>query len=198
MYHAYMASSLSRREATHERIVEVASRAVRRNGCAGVGVADVMKQAGLTHGGFYAHFDSREAMLAEAVERAGRDGMAAMDQRIEARRQARGGSALRALVELYLSEAHLAGTEAGCVVAALGSELPRQAPAVVQTGAARVRDLIDLVRRTLAPGAPAEQAMVIAGTLVGTLQLARALGADAQGPAMLAAAREALLTRYDT
>src|SRR5215475_11637245 len=60
----------SHKEATHARIVAVAARALRRNGYAGVGVADVMKEAGLTHGGFYAHFDSRDALLVEALERA--------------------------------------------------------------------------------------------------------------------------------
>src|SRR5215210_1478116 len=115
----------SRKHETHERILDVAARAIRRNGYAGVGVADVMKQAGLTHGGFYAHFESREAMLEEAIERAGRDTAAALATRIAAR-QAEGVSALRALVELYLSEAHLAVPEGGCVVAALASEMPRQ------------------------------------------------------------------------
>ena len=63
----------SRKQQTHERIVDVAARAIRRHGYAGVGVADVMKEAGLTHGGFYAHFDSRDALLVEALERAGRE-----------------------------------------------------------------------------------------------------------------------------
>ena len=61
----------SRKEATHERIVEAAARAIRRSGYNGTGVADIMKDVGLTHGGFYAHFPSREAMLAEAADRAG-------------------------------------------------------------------------------------------------------------------------------
>src|SRR4051812_35369906 len=56
----------SRKEASHERIVDVAARAIRRSGYAGTGVADIMKEAGLTHGGFYAHFASRDALLAEA------------------------------------------------------------------------------------------------------------------------------------
>jgi AcrR family transcriptional regulator len=57
-----MHSKPTRRETTHERIVEVAARTLRRNGYSGVGVADVMNQAGLTHGGFYAHFESRDAL----------------------------------------------------------------------------------------------------------------------------------------
>ncbi|TAL63831.1 MAG: TetR/AcrR family transcriptional regulator, partial [Burkholderiaceae bacterium] len=162
----------------------------------GVGVADVMKQAGLTHGGFYAHFESRDALLAEAVERAGRDSATVMRQRIDTSR-ARGESALRALVEGYLSETHLRGVEGGCVVAALSSEMPRQSPALLATSADRVRGLIDLVQRALPQGGTREQAMVIAGTMVGTLQLARALGPNQQGKAVLAAARTELLSRYD-
>ena len=191
-----MQTKPSRREATHERIVAVAARALRRNGYAGVGVADVMKQAGLTHGGFYAHFPSREALLAEAVAHAGRDSATHMDRRI-AQRMARGQSALRALVDFYLSDAHLRAVEDGCVVAALGSEMHRQSPELLEPSAARVRDLIALVQQALPAGSTPEQAMVVAGTLVGTLQLARTLGSNAQGKAVLVAARHALLEQYD-
>jgi TetR/AcrR family transcriptional repressor of nem operon len=192
-----MATRPTRREATHDRIVEVAARTLRRNGYAGVGVADVMRQAGLTHGGFYAHFESRDALLAEAIERAGRDSAAAMGRRVDASRE-RGESALRTIVEGYLSETHLNGTEFGCVVAALSSEMPRQPPTLRAPSVERVRKLIALVQRALPEGGTKEQAMVIASTMVGTLQLARALGANAQGKAMLAAARDALLAQYDT
>lgn len=192
-----MSRQPTRREATHDRIVEVAARTLRRNGYAGVGVADVMKQAGLTHGGFYAHFESRDALLAEAIARAGRDSAATMGQRVAASRS-RGESALRAVVEGYLSDTHLSSTETGCVVAALSSEMPRQAPTLLAPSVERVRKLIALVQRALPDGGTKEQAMVIASTLVGTLQLARTLGVNAQGKAMLAAARHALLAQYDT
>src|SRR6266849_10651242 len=75
-YHPMSRTPNSRKEETHERIVDAAARAIHRHGYAGVGVADVMKEAGLTHGGFYAHFDSREALLVEALERAGRQSLA--------------------------------------------------------------------------------------------------------------------------
>ena len=136
-----MQTKPSRRETTHERIVEVASRALRRNGYAGVGVADVMKHAGLTHGGFYAHFPSRDALLAEAVERAGHDGAGLMGRRIN-QRKARGQNPLQALIESYLSDAHLCDVESGCVVAALASEMHRSlrntaaATALLQASAA--------------------------------------------------------------
>src|SRR5437763_10390580 len=113
------------KEATHDRIVEAAARAIRRSGYNGTGVADIMKAAGLTHGGFYAHFPSREAMLAEAADRAGAEAVAASARIAGA---APPEQALEALVRAYLSKTHVEGAERGCPVAALGSEMPRQAP----------------------------------------------------------------------
>lgn len=186
----------SRREATHDRIVETAARAIRRAGYQGVGVADIMKEAGLTHGGFYAHFASRNALLVEALERAGQDGVAHMRRRM-AERQAQGVSEFRALVEAYLSEAHLGGAEHGCPVAALCSEMPRQAPEVREASAQRVQGMVSLVKRALPANTPASTAMVIASTMVGALQMARALGDNAQGKTLLKANRQSLITQYE-
>ena len=191
-----MGSPPSRKQITHDRIVETAARAIRRGGFQGVGVADIMKEAGLTHGGFYAHFASRNALLAEALERAGHDSAERVAQGTAAR-QARGHSALRALVVGYLSETHLASCESGCPVAALVSEMPRQAPEVRAAGALRVRSLIAAVQRTLPAAAGPDDATVIAGQLVGALQLARAQGDNPQGKALLAATRRSLLARFD-
>jgi len=186
----------SRKQETHERIVNVAARAIRRHGYAGVGVADVMKEAGLTHGGFYAHFESRDALLVEALERAGRESGEAVTRALE-RRAARGVSAFRALVEAYLGDEHLASLEIGCPVAALACDMPRQSDAVREASAVRVRRLVAGVQSAL-PHASRATASVVAGTLVGTLQLARALGANADGRALLSAARKALVQQYDT
>ena len=186
----------SRKQETHERIVDVAARAIRRHGYAGVGVADVMKEAGLTHGGFYAHFDSRDALLVEALERAGRESGEAVTRALE-RRAAKGVSAFRALVEAYLGDEHLASLETGCPVAALACDMPRQSDAVREASAVRVRRLVAGVQSAL-PHASRATASVVAGTLVGTLQLARALGANADGRAVLSAARKALVQQYDT
>src|SRR5437667_9914319 len=124
----------SKKEETRERILRAAARAIRRNGYAGVGVADVMKEAGLTHGGFYAHFDSRDALLVEALERAGRDSAEAVARAAE-RRVGRGVSAFRSLVETYLADGQLASLENGCPVAALGCEMPRQSQMVREASA---------------------------------------------------------------
>ena len=165
----------SRKEATHDRIVETAARAIRRSGYGGTGVADIMKEAGLTHGGFYAHFESREGMLAEAVDRAGADGMAAL-VRLAAAAPPR--KALDALLRAYLSKAHVEGVETGCVIAALGSEMPRQAPKVRRAATRRIKEMIDLVARQSPdsgrPGAY-ERALVTVATALGALVLARAV-----------------------
>lgn len=186
----------SRKEETHERIVDVAARAIRRHGYAGIGVADVMKEAGLTHGGFYAHFDSRDALLVEALERAGRESFKAVTRAAELRAR-KGVSAFRSLVETYLADDHLASLETGCPVAALGCDMPRQSEIVREASAVRVQRLIATVRSTL-PEAPRATASVVAGTLVGSLQLARALGANAEGRALLSAVRKSLIQQYDS
>src|SRR3954464_5548250 len=168
-------TSRKQKEATHERIVESAARAIRRSGYSGTGVADIMKDAGLTHGGFYAHFPSREAMLAEAADRAGAETVAAL-QRIAAAVPPQ--QALQALLHAYLSKEHIAGVETGCAAAALGSEMPRQAPEVRRAATRRIKEMVDLVARQSPdwgqPGAH-ERALVTVATMVGALVLARAV-----------------------
>src|SRR5947208_11108568 len=163
------------KEATHDRIVEAAARAIRRSGYNGTGVADIMKDAGLTHGGFYAHFPSREAMLAEAADRAGGESVAKME-RIAADSPPQ--RALEAMMQAYLSKPHVEGVETGCATAALGSEMPRQAPNVRRAATRRIKEMIDLVARQSPdwgkPGAH-ERALVTVATMVGALLLARAV-----------------------
>jgi AcrR family transcriptional regulator len=191
-----MDTPAGKKQITHDRIVETAAKAIRRTGFAGMGVADIMKEAGLTHGGFYAHFASRDALLCEAIERAGKDSAARL-AKASALRQARGASAFRAFVEHYLSDTHLASPESGCPVAALASDMPRQAPEVQQAAALRVRGLVRAIQVALPTDVVPELAGVVAAQLVGALQLARALGDKAEGKALLAATRRALLDRHD-
>ena len=163
------------KEATHDRIVDAAARAIRRSGYNGTGVVDIMKDAGLTHGGFYAHFPSREAMLAEAADRAGGESVAMME-RIAASSPPR--QALPAMMRAYLSKEHLRGIETGCATAALGSEMPRQAREVRRAATRRIKEMIDLVARQFPEsGQPAahERALFTVATMVGALVLARAV-----------------------
>src|SRR3954469_10475131 len=98
---------------THERILRTAAAAIRRHGYDGVSVADIMKEAGLTHGGFYAHFDSREAMLAEALERAGAESLESLSRSAESLPSS---ERLESLVASYLSDRHLGSPESGCTL----------------------------------------------------------------------------------
>lgn len=188
--------SLGRKELTHERIVDTAARALRRGGFEGVGVAEVMKEAGLTHGGFYAHFASRDALLIEALQRAGTDGTTRIAHAIT-RLQAKGMSAFAALVTSYLSDAHLGGTELGCPVAALCADMPRQSEDVRQASAQRVQNMIGWVAQALPAGTDQALAASVTSTLVGALQLARAAGDGQQGKAILASTRQHLLSQFD-
>lgn len=168
-------SAQSRKEATHERIVDVAARAIRRSGYDGMGVADIMKEAGLTHGGFYAHFASRDALLAEAGDRAGAESVA-LAAGIAAAAPA--GEALQRIMEAYLSDEHLGAIETGCPIAALGSEMPRQAPEVRHAATIRIKEMIDLLARQMPDwGQPEahERAMMLVCGLVGTAVIARAV-----------------------
>ena len=192
-----METAPSRKEVTHDRIVDTAARVLRDTGFQGVGVADIMKRSGLTHGGFYAHFASREALLAEALARAGQDSQARLQRSIAAA-QAKGASRFRGLVESYLSERHLKSPDSGCPVAALASELPRQAGDVRAAAATRVESLISSVGATLPADQPAETAGLVASQLVGALQIARTLGDNAKGRRHLAAARQFLLAQFDS
>jgi TetR/AcrR family transcriptional repressor of nem operon len=176
------------KEASHERIVSVAARAIRRSGYSGTGVADIMKEAGLTHGAFYAHFESREAMLAEAAARACAEA-ASVTAGVVA--SAAPGQALASMLGAYLSREHLEQVEMGCPLAALGSETPRQAPEVRRVTTRHVKEMIDLVARQSPdwgqPGAH-ERALVTVATMVGALLLARAVDEPALSDSLCEAA----------
>ena len=177
---------LAAKEASHERIVDAAARAIRRSGYDGTGVADIMKEAGLTHGAFYAHFESREAMLVEAVDRAGAQANAVASSVIAS---VPPEEALQAMMQVYLSKEHIAGIESGCPISALGSEMPRQSDEVRRAATLRIKEMIDMVARQFPDwGQPAahERALVTVSTMVGTLILARAVDDAALSDALCA------------
>lgn len=177
------------KEASHERIVSVAARAIRRSGYDGTGVADIMKEAGLTHGAFYAHFPSREAMLAEAANRACAESAATVADLVAG---VPADQALATMLRGYLSREHLEQVESGCPLAALGSETVRQAPEVRRATTRHIKAMVDLVARQSPdwgqPGAH-ERALLTVSAIVGTLVLARAV----DEPALSDSLREAAL-----
>lgn len=177
------------KDATHERIVSVAARAIRRSGYDGTGVSDIMKEAGLTHGAFYAHFASREAMLAEAAGRACAESAAAAAEVVA---RVPTDQALATMLAGYLSQEHQERTDVGCPLAALGCETARQAPEVRRVTTRHIKEMIDLMARQLPdwgqPGAH-QRALVTLSTMVGALVLARAVDEPALSDSLRQAAQ---------
>lgn len=184
--------STSKHDLTHERIVSTAAKALRTSGFEGVGVAEVMKAVGLTHGGFYAHFKSRDALLTEAIEAAGLQSRQTMSKHI----QVTGKTPFRSLIETYLSVEHLTAVDEGCPLAACCAEIPRQAAGVRRAARQQVDGLVDMVRRAL-PKCSESDAFIIASTLIGAIGLARALGDLPRAQKALAASRKSLLTQFE-
>ena len=180
---------------THARIVKRASVRLREKGAHGVGVADLMKDAGLTHGGFYAHFDSREALVIEAFAYA-------MDRSTERWRklseQTPPDKRFAAIVNAYLSAVHRDDPGHGCAVPSLGSEIARESPKTRKAFAAKLEQMIGMLAEQipgLPPKAARKQAMAALGTMMGTLVMARIAGNGELSDEILAAGRESVLGR---
>ncbi|ANQ83417.1 TetR/AcrR family transcriptional regulator [Azoarcus olearius] len=157
-----------------ERVVQEASRLFREHGFDGIGVAELMKQAGLTHGAFYGQFGSKDALMAEASARALADSLSYWKRRVAAA----GEDGLTSIVNKYLSPAHRDHPGRGCAFAALGAEAHRRNPAVRQAMSAGLLPLVDELARLLpdSPGADRrQQALAAFSAMVGALVLARAV-----------------------
>ena len=172
---------------SHEGIVRMAARLIRERGIAGASVDDVMQAAGLTRGGFYAHFRDKTAMVSEALGYAF----------AEARRNlleidATGDAWLRRASERYLSDAHLAEPGRGCAVPTLGADIARGPAELREAFTREVESVIDGVAEKLGGGAAGrKRAIAFMATSVGAVLLARAVS-DAARPGRVAFAREIL------
>ncbi|BAI75598.1 transcriptional regulator (plasmid) [Azospirillum sp. B510] len=173
------------------RVVEVASALFRERGFNGIGVADLMKEAGLTHGGFYGQFASKEDLAAEACAHA----METMSARWSQAAETAGEDALPAMLDSYLSPRHRDHSAAGCPVAALGTDVARQGGAARGAFTRGLRPFLDSLSR-LVPGRSAEAkrkaALATFSGMVGALILARAVDDPALSEEILAAARASL------
>lgn len=185
---AIMRYPAGHKEAVRERIVAAAASALRERGLSAVSIPELMKAIGLTHGGFYAHFESRDDLVAAAIEAAG-----AQNAREVFGDDVPLADALRA----YLSEEHVAHPGVGCVVAALGTDGARQAKPVRRAFANVAKGLLRLVDRKLhpttrGPREPSDEALRLASTMVGAVVLARLADDPALAQRVLAAARRSL------
>lgn len=190
-----MRYSKEHKQETHARIVRKASVRLREKGAHGIGVADLMKEAGLTHGGFYAHFDSREALVIEAFGYA-------MDRASEHWRNMTSEippeKRLAAIVDAYVSAAHRDDPGRGCAVPTLGAEIARESAKTRKAFAAKLDQMIDLVADQI-PDVPRKTARRLAmgtmATMMGALVMSRVAGSGELSDEILASGREAALAR---
>ncbi|MDR3535312.1 MAG: helix-turn-helix domain containing protein [Acetobacteraceae bacterium] len=179
--------ALDHKAQTRQRILEAAGVLFRQHGIDGVGVDAVMRAAGLTHGGFYGHFASKEALVAE-VAAASLARAATRWERIAAQD---GAAALAAIVGSYLDPGHVVALDRACVLTTLGPEVarrPEQLPAISDS----VRRMTAVLRQGL-PDADGTQALAALSTMVGAVVLARLADDPAAAEAVLAAAKAAVL-----
>ncbi len=177
------------RRQTHSRIVENASYGLRQKGAEGLSVVELMKLAGLTHGGFYNHFDSRAALVGEAIA-------FAMDQMTERwKKLANGkpnGGRFEALVADYLSRRHRDNLKHGCALPALAADVARSSPSERRALASKLEKMIDVLAELLPDEAPQQARQIATGAIaamVGSIVLSRAVGAGKLSDNILDAGR---------
>jgi TetR/AcrR family transcriptional regulator, transcriptional repressor for nem operon len=173
-----MGHSKAHKTRTHKRIVSIASKRFREKGLAGFGIAELMKEAGLTVGGFYKHFDSRDDLVAEAVSSA----FGGWKRRVDAAKAGGLSVSLAKLIDDYLSEAHRDNPGTGCAFSALAPEIARSDKRTRALTSEQVRNDIQLITGLL-PGkdkrTARSRAIVTFSALVGAMSLARAVSNEA-------------------
>ncbi|MEU1619530.1 TetR/AcrR family transcriptional regulator [Streptomyces sp. NPDC005722] len=194
--------------ANREQVVVSAARQFRKHGFSAVSISDVMKAAGLTHGGFYGHFPSKQALESEVCRRGLAESVAAVDAALDDgpdQKPSEAPSFLRRFVDTYVSADHRDTPEQGCTVAALACDAGRSEPALQELfveGITGMADSLARLRRRDAPGEEQADAPDLAtlSSMVGALVLSRAVaGADpALSEAILAATREQVEARTAT
>jgi TetR/AcrR family transcriptional repressor of nem operon len=191
-----MGSSQTEKAASHDRIVDEAARQIRARGTGQPGVAEIMHAAGMTHGGFYKHFSSREQLITEAAERA----MAAAEPVVAA--SLAQSDPLAAFADWYMSTAHRDDPANGCGVAALANDAPH-AQGVQAAYRDQVERYLDVLQQLLGGDgedgedepASRHRAAVNLAALVGGVVIARALGDTPTSRTLLADVREAVRER---
>ena len=169
-----MGHSKAQKTKTHKRIISIASKRFREKGLARVGIAELMKEAGLTVGGFYKHFDSRDDLVAEAVSSA----FGGWKRRVDAAKAGGPSVSLAKLIDDYLDEAHRDNPGTGCAFSALAPEIARSDKQTRALTSEQVRNDIQLIAG-LPPGKDKSRArsraILTFSALVGAMSLARAV-----------------------
>ena len=186
-----MGYSQAQKEKTHKRIVAIASKRFREKGLAGVGIAELMKEAGRTVGGFYKHFDSRDELVAEAL----RDAFGTWQRQKEASQSGGQPLSLERLIDDYVSDAHRKNPGAGCAFSALAPEIARSDKRTRALTSEQVRNDLELIAGLL-PGkdkrAARSRAILPFSALVGAMSLARAVSDEVLSHEILATVADLL------
>ncbi len=189
-----MGKSQAEKAESHDRIVRTAAARFREIGVDGIGVADLMREAGLTHGGFYRHFASREEMVGEAIESALNDGAQAV-----AALQASDRATLALLVDGYLSAAHRDGLAKSCAVTTLASDTARSNDRARSAYTRQVDNYLALLVKLIGKEkhkAKRSKAIAALSTLVGAVSMARAVNDEALSREILQAAADELKAQF--
>src|SRR5580658_7609435 len=180
----------------HQKIVKDASRRVRAEGLSGAAVAAVMRDTGLTHGGFYKHFGSKDELVIESLREAFRD---IGDKLVRAAEQSRSEAAWKAIVKTYLSLEYCDHIERGCPLPALAPELARADKSMK----ARIFEELKKYRSRMLPFMPGQRTaekerafFSIFSTMVGAIEIARMLPEPTMREKVLASARDLLLRSF--
>jgi TetR/AcrR family transcriptional repressor of nem operon len=187
-----MGHSQHEKTASHERIVSTTAAQIRESGTEQPAVAEIMRAAGLTHGGFYKHFASRDDLIAEAVDHALTENEPTIERII-----AEADDPLAAFADWYVSAAHRDDPASGCGVAALGADVQRAGGASQEAYRAQVERYLAHLQTMFGDNEPKDrrQAMVTLSAMVGAVMIARALGRTARSDELLQDVREAVRER---
>ena len=186
-----MGYSKAQKARTHKRIVAIAAKRFREKGLAGFGIAELMKEAGLTVGGFYKHFHSRDDLVAEAVNSA----FGGWKRRVEAAKSSGPPVSYEKLIDEYLNEAHRDNPGTGCAFSALAPEIARSDKRTRALTSEQVRNDIELIAALLPvkdKRTGRARAILTFSALVGAMSLARAVSDEALSREMLKAVAELL------
>lgn len=183
------------KDETRAHILAEAAKQIRAHGPNGIGVAEIMKRAGLTHGGFYAHFKSKDALVAAAIEKMFESAQLRWETETAGKNP---GAGIHSYIAFYLSEDHRDARATGCPIAALSSDMPRLTAASKKAYAGGARRLTARLAAKLAELGHADSEVLAASVLaelVGALALARVEPDAERSRAILAASKRALAAR---
>ena len=186
-----MGHSKAEKAETHKRIVTIASKRFREDGLAGVGISELMKEAGLTVGGFYKHFDSRDDLVTEAVGAA----FGGWKRRVEDAASSGPAVSYAKLIDEYLNEAHRDNPGAGCAFSALAAEIARSDKRTRALASEQLENDLQLIAGLFAgknKRAARSKAILTISSLVGAMSLARAVSDEALSLEILKTVAEVL------